>query len=628
MYSPEGFRQFCYDATKQFLQSVVVIDNEAVYERAVEGVPGEKMNIPEVQEPPKGSLAGLAGGASGKAKADAQPEEQPDAAPTEALIQQYTKEEEYTHVLEAKVLIDCFADDGIICSVIRPDEDENQIVARAVKVASSADIIVVDWILGQGDGESPSLRARDIVKGIIESDFKRRGRLRLIAIYTAESNPADVLDQLFDHIKHLEFSHGCVEKIDKQLSIQNSHLKIVVRNKPSVGESVGTRPIDFKDLPAELLNLFCELNMGLLPTVALRSIAAIREETHHLLAVLHGGLDPALVGHRCLLPDPKNAEEFCDDLIAGELRSVLAMKKIGATYCDDVANKFWVGSKIQRDTPHKYKSFRLTREQAFSLLERGQKVHAKVMNEMRIDWLKQKLTADPGHKDKDGAEINTENAERRIRDEGGSAAKHFGVPDISERSLPQVFEGEDKNGEIINLEFSRLCSLKREAFGLRKPTSGWIPRLTLGTILQKKGNGGEKDEFYLCLQPRCDSVRFDKDEIVNFPFLKLKNSSGKLNIVLKAFDGSNNAVDKKLSYEAKPRNQVSFEFKSVSGEVVEALENDGIFIFKSLKNEQENEGFLWVADMKDFIAQRIADELSARVGSVGIDEYEWLRRKG
>jgi len=171
-----------------------------------------------------------------------------------------------------------------------------------------------------------------------------------------------------------------------------------------------------------------------------------------------------------------------------------------------------------------------------------------------------------------------------------------------------------------------LCSLKRETFGLRTPVEGWTPRLTLGTILQLRE--GAKDTFLICLQPRCDSVRLEKNKILKFPFLVLEEVKGKLNVVIKAFDKDFNPVDKKLFYEPKPRNQIVYEFKSVTDDAIVSTNEGGVFKFKNENNIADNiKEFWWVADLKDFVAQKIADEMSTRVGSVGFDEYEWLRRK-
>lgn len=620
-YTAEYFNQFCHQAAVQFLQTVVVIDNEAIFCETPCSMVEQRDIAQGIEEPPTGVLGGQRIPALGKTDVIEPPsvelagDEGIDTEPPDELSK---------NILKAAPLINAFADNGVICSVIRPDLKDEKVVDRAIAVASVADIVVVDWALGKKQGETEGQRAKEIIKGIIENDLKKRGRLRLIAIYTAENIPGNILDELYNYIQVFKYfkDHDELLKDSKKFTIQNRSLKIAVLLKKAAGNHVpNIRPVDFDELPEKLHELFAGLNCGLLPSVTLRAIAAIREGTHHLLAVLHKDLDSALVGHRTLLPHPEDAEGFCEDLVSDEIRSILALKKIGNTYAGESANKQWIGSKIEQKEPLEYNSFHLTRAHAFALVEKGEGAHKKIFNELRTDWLARKLESDPGFKDKTGSEVNIETARAEIFDVGDVACKKYRIPDIGEKMIPQMLKGNEVQGQQANLDFSRLCSLKREAFGLRRPVEGWIPRLTLGTILQLRDSDG--DRFFLCLQPRCDSVRLEKDKVWNFPFLVLEKASSKLNIVAKCFDKEDKPTDKKLFYEPKPRNQVVFGFTSITEDAIEASEQGGKFIFQ----DKENNKFFWIADLKDSMAQKIADELSARVGSVGLDEYEWLRRK-
>ena len=64
------------------------------------------------------------------------------------------------------------------------------------------------------------------------------------------------------------------------------------------------------------------------------------------------------------------------------------------------------------------------------------------------------------------------------------------------------------------------------------------------------------------------------------------------------------------------------EFEPAASDNIEAVREGDIWVFK-------NGGicFEWIADMKDFLAQKLCDQLSGRQGSIGLEEYEWLRRK-
>jgi hypothetical protein len=67
-------------------------------------------------------------------------------------------------------------------------------------------------------------------------------------------------------------------------------------------------------LPARLIDEFVELARGLLANVALGSIAAVRDETHRVLARFHAGLDAPFLTHRLLLVTPDDAEGYVVDL--------------------------------------------------------------------------------------------------------------------------------------------------------------------------------------------------------------------------------------------------------------------------------------------------------------------------
>ena len=64
------------------------------------------------------------------------------------------------------------------------------------------------------------------------------------------------------------------------------------------------------------------------------------------------------------------------------------------------------------------------------------------------------------------------------------------------------------------------------------------------------------------------------------------------------------------------------EFEPAASDYIESVKEDGVWVFK-----YGGLCFEWIADMKDFLAQKLCDQLSGRQGSIGLEEYEWLRRK-
>ena len=492
---------------------------------------------------------------------------------------------------------------------------------RCITVAKAADIVVIDWELGNEEGEEKAARSKAVIKGILEGDIDDRGRLRLIAIYTAETTLGTLLDQLFDYVSDLKFPFGKLTKSERNSSISNKHLKIIFANKPGLAEyAPQSTVIEFGKLPEFLIKEFSELNEGLLPSVALESIAAIRNTTHHLLAVLHSGLDGTLVSHRCLLPHPDDAEDFCLDLVADELRAVLANNNIGSAHAGKTAHKRWIGAQCNGQI-FSYGKFHLSRKDAFDLVKDKQN-HKGFVGTIKFDWLERKLAEDPEFKDFDGKLIDLDSAKKQIINGDISFAKKCGIPDVSEMSIPNFYYDQEESANKANLEFSRLCSLRREAFGIRRPISGWLPLLTLGSILCRTEDGKD-DSFFICLQPKCDSVRLKKGETHSFPFLPLIKKKGKFNCIILIMDNTGSFTEKELHYEAKPRNLLIFQFHCSNNHSIEAIFENGKYVFTDVYGKP----FEWIADVKDLVAQRIADELSSQAGRVGLDEYEWLRRK-
>jgi hypothetical protein len=586
-YTAEDFNQYCHEAAGQFLQTVVVIDNEAVFCDEPCNFFAQIGDVPAIiEEPPAGVL--------GERKMPRQEKEElPDTPPAALAMDENEAAEspkDLKNILKATPLINAFADKGVVCSIIRPDLGDDEVVQRAITLGSVADIVVVDWALGKKEGETEGQKAKEIIKGIIEGDLKKSGRLRLIAIYTAENIPGDILDQLYEYIKDLECPDA-ITKDSQTYTIQNRFLKIVVLLKKSAGEHIpNVKPVDFDELPKKLHELFAELNRGLLPSVTLRAIAAIRESTHHLLAVLHKDLDSALVGHRCLLPYPEDAEEFCEDLVAGEIRSILALAKIGTNYTGVKQNELWIASRLDKDNNINYGEFKASPALISTLLStEGEERHKSFKNGVKNDW----------------SVRNNQKPEK--------------APTLEAHYIPQFLYGEEAGGIKSNHEFARLTSFKREAFGLRQPPKEWIPRLTLGTILQRVEDG----KMFLCLQPRCESVRLKKDEKRVFPFLEMEKGKKKECIVVNTINTEQSPEEKILFFEPKPKNQAVFEFTSVSGHAITADKENKFYIFSADKTK-----FYWLGDLKDPFAQNIVGKMSDVVGSVGIDPYEWQRRQG
>lgn len=76
-----------------------------------------------------------------------------------------------------------------------------------------------------------------------------------------------------------------------------------------------------------------------------------------------------------------------------------------------------------------------------------------------------------------------------------------------------------------------------------------------------------------------------------------------------------------LKIDMRPRAVSIFVFPPSGGYGVRATENGGDLTFLT----GEGISFRWIADLKDANAQRVANQFSAILARVGLDESEWTR---
>ena len=167
----------------------------------------------------------------------------------------------------------------------------------------------------------------------------------------------------------------------------------------------------------------------------------------------------------------------------------------------------------------------------------------------------------------------------------------------------------NKKLEEINKEFAILSHHKN----LYSPMS-YVPVLSLGTVVNSKRG------YYVCVQQRCDSVRVMDGEERRFLFIPLTEIEEGKPFHLVTPDGINLKVDNK-SYSLR-----TIKFSGDQDGLVKGIEIDGQFCFKQKYQEEEDEIFNWVFDLKDLHAQRIISNYSSQLSRVGLDESEWLRR--
>ncbi len=364
-WRPMSFEAFCEGVARNFIQTVIVVDDRARLTELVPLPPPTNIMVPP-----------------GRTFATRPPDER---EPTDATdpVPATPLPAAPSHELNGMRLTRSFAKLGVTCGIYVPeqaDSNEAEDVDDTVAMARHADVVVLDWQLG-----SDSNKARKIIRRILAQDGEENGRLRLIAVYTGEINLPTLREQV-----RLELLEAGIDiqstDVDGSVALRGPSLKIVFLNKDRPGLPLGSPGLDETSLPSRLVTEFAEMSRGIMPAVALGSITAIRNSTHHVLAKFHARLDGALATHRVLIDNPEDAEIYAADLVAEELRTILEVTGVGAANAGIEVFENWV--TYLAGTGHKFlvsasATDGLTPSSATKLLKSGVSGHEEARNSLK-----------------------------------------------------------------------------------------------------------------------------------------------------------------------------------------------------------------------------------------------------
>ena len=500
-----------------------------------------------------------------------------------------------THDLDAKRLIDAFAELGVVCAVLKPElasgSAENKeasdtleaLSVRTDEATKRADIVILDWNIP--DEQKPGQNAQRLIQEILKTDESSQNarrddhsrRLRLIAIYTGDENLESITAEVTPLLKNLDL--GEVEA--SRYSVRAGPVTIAVygKGKPTIQPVDADRRVDEKELPGRLRDDFAEMTEGLLSNAALESLSAIRTNTHWILRRFNRTLDPAYIAHRAMIQPPEEAEEHPVPLIVSEIEGVLADDREIPELVKLKAVREWLDQlSLGEKTLQVEMDSKAFKAALISLLEHGLERADVPPEQPRWADLVERLT----NYDRSAAGIITD-----------------------------VLSGDGADGAELDMRFAVLTSL-------RSRYEAPPPVLRLGSIVATKDSGNSI--YLLCIQPLCDSVRLDRTR--KFPFLKLnerKAGSGQsFDLVvgdgqqLKRLYVSRNAYDirvipmkpdPKSKWVEGKRTNDQWEFRRVQGSPVR-----------------------WLADLKPVFTHRILNQFVGHVSRVGLTESEWLRR--
>ena len=484
--------------------------------------------------------------------------------------------------LDAKKVIDSFAQKGIVCSILRPYQEEMETLTDTLeKLGNCADIVVIDWTLYGDDGQ----KALEMVERIVKSSAGNPAQLRLIVIYTINPDIAGIARRIYDRLKVMaeadvtKDGKATVQEENDGFTLTFGAARITVLAKHDVGilKQYRRQVVAFEDLADRVTEEFTAMTAGLVSNVVLESLAEIRKNTHRILSQFSLDLDAPYLTHRALLGTPDEAEDLLTTLIAEELQAILEETRVGSR-AGLKAIETWIEARKDKGVN-------------FSLpLKDGNKVLTTIAGDRVVELLRK------------GIEQTVQELDELTRRQ-----KKEILRSVHKLPLTVMFHADDASSESLDEKFAFVTSMRAYY--------EHVPKLTLGTILKEESE--DEPSYWICIQPRCDCVRIDSVRV--FPFLPLRAiTGGGFDIILKEKDTYPRLLHKKKPYELK---LVKFQPRIKDKGVVTAKRDGDTFYFQSAGNCK----YTWIGELRQEQAQRLSNQFAATLSRVGLDESEWLR---
>ncbi|MDX1537297.1 response regulator receiver domain [Arsukibacterium sp.] len=544
-----------------FLNNVIAVDDNLIFEVKPENVAEEDFDIPEDSD------SGL--GYRDTKKNDKQ------AAPV-------------AHPLNYQDLSLAFTDYGINCCAFKPDINKFGTIEvaaeRIQKSTKRADITILDWSMDDQFGKKSGSLAKLSIEKILQADIAMHGRLRLIVVYTGETDPEEITRNIFKE----------VETLDNSSILSGQQINFSGRNLQLCQINVIGKNYEAIALRDEVVALFTELTIGLLSNATLSAIGELRDKTHHILHAFNKHLDPAYVSHVLgLLSSPKVRE-----------------------YADEVAFDY---------------AAELISEEFKSIIQIAPKIKSNLRKERIKEWLDHINTA----KEPDFFEIIVGHKSGKV-DSG--KVKSF-LDATTSKQIKKLLQDEpviildeeypnnffEDNRIQVNLKNGREDShdnlsiiecKRRDSFSIS--IHPYEPNIKLGSIIK-----GFDDSYYICLQPLCDSVRLSGDS--SFLFLKVDKSKngGKFSHVIQDSEGS--AVRLLTRYSSINIQKFTLKYNAQSRTIRAVKNGNNKHIIEYKKEDGTYGDLIWVGELKSNIAQSISNNVAASISRIGLDTNEWLR---
>lgn len=553
------FHHYSEEILKEYLGTVAYVDDLIFSKREEMKAVGLKIESPRVM-------------AAKKAEEQPLPKQETEGKNTDNKSDAPIKQLEPN--INPAAFTNAFLERGIHCSLFEVENDEDSLDFLK-NILKKSDVVILDWQMHHDDGR----KARELLLSVIQSSHQPE--LRLFVIFTDDKRYKTLLrESILPELKEKGIIQAVPEDIECVFNF--GHSKILVLEKVNGKKSETT--ISDEELPDKIIEEFAKITSGLVSNSVLKAVSVIRRNSHSLLATFNKNLDPAYLAHRAMLPFPDDAELLLREIIVDSISSMIAYSNV-IDSCSIEKIEEWIN------------------ESSFDDREVNLATGKAPDNKINISKEDLKYWQRNGYQNFIPLIVKNQKAIQLKESEFNSFEKMKLRNKATECFVPNdiKFDGQSEEFAILTHHKSNFI------------TPSYIPSLTLGTIVQKN------DEYFLCIQQRCDSVRIKEDEIRKFLFLPLSEKEGSFPIVLRNDGGE--YILRKVNLSNCHYLLVE-RFRQSNHGIVEAKQEGEIFYFYDVDEHK----FKWILDLKESHAQRIANKYAAELSRVGLDESEWLRR--
>lgn len=448
-------------------------------------------------------------------------------------------------------LVSAFIDEGIVCGVLQPDENESDLAVLARQGARIADLLILDWLLFGDDN-----RTIEMISAVAGAN---KGRLTVVVVFTGTHDLRRVVERLTD-VMDFEEIHDFV--------LQFEDTVVLVFGKPGITLVRGEdrRTAEYRDLPARIRGDLETIFAGLMPQFVFHGVNAVRASTPKILANFGSDLDAGALVHRALLPQTDDAGPQFIRLLAGDLEQALHDAGVGDVWDIDSATE-----PLAQATIHGSPS-------ALAGRLKGS------------DNVPQDL------KDLEDESLAREAIARGLAD--------VGLKDSAVSRAVNDFTAAIGNGVTSSEALAIMMS--SSDFG-RTP-----PRLELGVVLRDSS-----EDYWLCIQPLCDSVRVKCCRA--FPMLRLVEDDRRPAAMIRSPDNTRIGI----RFDTAPYRLAMPKFEPTSAEAVIAHGQPPDWHFTAT----DGATYLAVTRLRPELAAQAVQGLTAAASRPGFDGSEWLRRR-